>query len=41
MTDDFSRYRKTMSLKHKNKAEQAVKEFIREIKAKGYRTEAI
>ena len=41
MTDDFSHYRKTVPLKHKNKAEQAIKEFISEIKVKGYRTEAI
>jgi hypothetical protein len=41
MTDDFSRYYKTVSLKHKNKAEEAIKEFISEIEAKGHRTEAI
>ncbi|ERF75333.1 hypothetical protein EPUS_00125 [Endocarpon pusillum Z07020] len=41
MTDDFSRYRKTAVLKKKNEAEQAIKEFIAEIEAKGYRTEGI
>jgi transposase InsO family protein len=41
MTDDFSRYRKTVPLKHKNKAEEAMEEFISEIEAKGHRIEAI
>ena len=31
MTDDFSRYRKTVVLKKKNEVEQAIKEFIAEI----------
>lgn len=41
MTDDFSRYRKTAVLKQKDEAEQAIKEFISEIEAKGHRMEAI
>lgn len=41
MTDDYSRFRKTVPLKKKNEAEQAIKEFVMEIEAKGYRTEAI
>jgi hypothetical protein len=41
MTDDFSRYRKTVPLKHKNEAEEAIEEFISEIEAKGHRVEAI
>jgi hypothetical protein len=41
MTDNFSRYRKTVPLKHKNKAEEAMEEFISKIEAKGHRIEAI
>jgi Reverse transcriptase (RNA-dependent DNA polymerase) len=41
ITDDFSRYRKTVPLKHKDEAEKAIQEFIAEIKAKGHRIEAI
>jgi hypothetical protein len=41
ITNNFSCYYKTVSLKHKNKAEEAIKEFISKIEAKGHRTEAI
>jgi transposase InsO family protein len=41
ITDDFSRYCKTVPLKHKNEAEEAIKELINEIEAKEHRTEAI
>jgi transposase InsO family protein len=41
LTDDFSRYRKTVPLKHKSEAEEAIEEFISEIEAKGHRIEAI
>jgi transposase InsO family protein len=41
MTNDFSRYRKSISLKLKNEVEQAIKEFIAEIEAKEYRIKII
>ena len=41
MTDDFSRYRKTVTVKKKNDAMVAIREFMAEIEAKGYKIEAI
>lgn len=41
MTDDFSRYRRTVPLKRKSDAEAAIKEWILEIEARGLRTQAI
>jgi transposase InsO family protein len=41
MTDDFSRYRKTVPLKHKNKVEEVIEEFISKIEVKGHGIEAI
>jgi hypothetical protein len=41
ITNDFSRYRKIVSLKYKDEAEKVIQEFITKIKAKEYRIEAI
>jgi transposase InsO family protein len=41
ITDDFSRYRKTVPLKYKDETEKAIQEFITEIEAKEHRIEAI
>jgi phosphopantetheine adenylyltransferase len=41
ITDDFSQYRKTVPLKHKDEVEKAIQEFIAKIKAKGHRIKAI
>jgi hypothetical protein len=38
ITDDFSRYRKTVPLKYKDEAKKAIQEFIAEIEAKCYGT---
>jgi Reverse transcriptase (RNA-dependent DNA polymerase) len=41
MTDDFSRFRKTVLLKYKSQADQAIREWILELAAKGYKTETL
>jgi hypothetical protein len=41
MTNDFSSYSRTVPLKHKNKAQEAIKESISKIDAKGHRIKAM
>jgi len=41
ITDEFSRFRRTIPLKRKNEAEKAIREWILELNAKGHKMEAI